>query len=122
MRRDHAQSTVAVLEPEPWTVDDLLRSIVTCDETFLPPVPLPWLTRAARLPGAALQFALVAWLESRLQGSEVFHVRTRWREEFGISRRAESRALDALEAAGLIQVMRHRGRRARMRIRFPAHS
>jgi DNA-binding transcriptional ArsR family regulator len=74
------------------------------------PVPWDWIVRASALPGKALVIGLCLW---RLQGATTSPTVTLSNAElspFGIDRAAKSRALDALEKAGLITAERKRGR------------
>lgn len=79
------------------------------------PVPLPWLQRAAALPGKALHLGIVLWflagVTKRQSGMSLEPSRLR---EFAVSRHAAYRALGSLEAAQLVRVTRHRGRAARV--------
>jgi hypothetical protein len=69
-----------------------------------------WLAIAARLPGKAFHVAVLLWHLRNLTRSP----KVRWRpskaREFGVSRYATRRGLDALEEAGLITVDRGVGR------------
>lgn len=86
-------------------------------EPFLKgPISLAWLAAASRLPGAAVNVGLILWYRAGLTGSMDVHIPAREREEFGVSRHAAGRALTALERAHLIEVERHRGRSARVRL------
>jgi hypothetical protein len=74
---------------------------------FIPPIPLGWFQRACQLPGKApVVLASVLWYLYRLKKSNTFVLAQARLNDFGISRRAKYRALDALEAAGLISVER----------------
>lgn len=70
------------------------------------PVPWPWIVAAATLPGRALLVGLCLW---RLAGStrnRTVVLGNRELAPFGIDRAAKSRALAALEGAGLITISR----------------
>jgi hypothetical protein len=74
------------------------------------PVPWDWIVRASALPGKALVIGLCLW---RLQGATKSPTVTLSNAElspFRIDRAAKSRALDALEKAGLITAVRKTGR------------
>ena len=74
------------------------------------PIPWWWILRAAELPGKALVVGLCLW---RLNGATKKNAITLSNTElkpFRVDRAAKSRALAALENAGLISVERHRGR------------
>ena len=74
------------------------------------PIPWAWITAAAALPGQALLVGLCVW---RLAGAMKSHIVSFGNSDLkplGIDRAAKSRALQALETAGLIAVARRRGR------------
>ena len=73
---------------------------------FIPPIPLGWFQRACQLPGRAPVLASILWRLYRLKKSKPFILAQARLNDFGISRRAKYRALEALEAAGLISVER----------------
>jgi hypothetical protein len=81
------------------------------------PVPWPWIIVAADLPGNALLIGLCLW---RLAGA--MKCKTVWLGNadltpLGIDRSSKSRALRALEGAGLIEVVRERGRFPKVTLR-----
>ena len=80
------------------------------------PVPLPWLARAARLPGCALQLGILLWYRAGMEGCKDILIRRSELELFGVSRYAKARALKAMEATGLVTVTRARGRSPRATI------
>lgn len=74
------------------------------------PIPWSWITAAAALPGHALLVGLCIW---RLAGATKSHTVSLGNSDLkplGIDRAAKSRALQALETAGLIAVARRRAR------------
>jgi hypothetical protein len=74
------------------------------------PIPWAWITAAAALPGQTLLVGLCVW---RLAGATKSHIVSFGNSDLnllGIDRAAKSRALQALETAGLIAVARRRGR------------
>jgi hypothetical protein len=82
-------------------------------EKFLKgPIPWKWLVIAARQPGKALHVAIELWHIAGLKRSGTFSLSMRWLSAFSMSRFSGYRGLAALEAAGLISVDRHRGRKA----------
>jgi hypothetical protein len=74
------------------------------------PIPLAWLQRAAAIPGKALHVALGLWLVSGLCRSKVFPFKRSVAAGLSVSPDATYDALTNLERAGLISVVRHRGR------------
>ena len=81
------------------------------------PIPLPWLQRAATLPGKALAAGIALWFQAGLTKSARVEFCSKLRNGFGISRQAGYRALTALEGAGLVDVERRRGRCARVTLK-----
>src|SRR5579859_7437185 len=78
------------------------------DRRFLRgPVPWGWLVRAARLPGKSLVVGLCLWRLSGAKRNETVMLANAELKPFGIDRAAKSRALAALEKAGLITVQHH---------------
>lgn len=74
------------------------------------PIGWDWLTAAARLPGKALHVALVIQFQWRLNKSRPFSLSSQEVRSLGMHRSTASRALAALASAGLVTVVRHRGR------------
>jgi hypothetical protein len=83
-------------------------------EKFLAgPIPLNWLSVAAMQPGKALQVALALWFWAGVKRSRQVPLRMSWlRTNFGVDRYSGYRGLAALERAGLVSVIRHRGRKS----------
>ena len=81
------------------------------------PVPLTWLAGAGAMPGKALAIGVFLWwragIEKRRSGLQL---NCRRLERFGVSRQACSRALSALERAGLVTVDRQSGKCPRVSI------
>ena len=84
-------------------------------ETFLKgPVPLGWLAQAACLPGKALHVGVFLWFLAGLKNTCVVLLANGRLSGFGVNRSAKYRALNSLEAAGLVSVQRRRGRSPRV--------
>ncbi len=80
-------------------------------EKFLKgPIPLDWLSTAARLPGKSLHVAIALWFTASLAKSATVPLSNLAGLPFGLDRNAKYRALDWLEKAGLICVERNLGR------------
>ena len=80
------------------------------------PVPIPWVERAAKLPGKALALGFgLWWLHGMGKGGEV-KLTKRLLETFNISRDAAADGLKRLEQSGLVQVKRAPGKRPSVRI------
>ena len=74
------------------------------------PVPWDWLIRANHLSRTALVVGLCLWRLSGVKRSRTIMLGTNELTPFGIDRAAKSRALTALEKAGLIRAERRPGR------------
>lgn len=75
------------------------------------PILLDWLAAAAAQPGKALHVGLGIWFWVGIKRSGQIALSGSWlRNTFGIDRWSFYRALAALEKAGLVSVVRHRGR------------
>jgi hypothetical protein len=76
------------------------------------PIPWNWLVIATRaLPrGKALHVAIVLWFQAHLQNSPTVKLSATRLRELGVDRHAGYRALDALEKAELVKVVRRPGR------------
>ena len=74
------------------------------------PIPLDWLSKAARLPGHALHIAVSIWFWHGILKTKTFKLSFRKMKELGVERTTGYRGLEALEAAGLVLVERKRGR------------
>ncbi len=84
-------------------------------ELFLKgPIPWNWLTRAARLPGRALQVALIVWFGAGLEKNRTVPFSYKRAAEMGCKREAARRGLAALERDGLVSVERGPGRSPRV--------
>jgi hypothetical protein len=71
------------------------------------PIPLPWLSAAAKLRGKApLAVALAVWFEAGRRRSNEVRLTTAILDRFAVTRKAKYTALAALEKAGLIRVRR----------------
>lgn len=80
-------------------------------ERFLKgPIPWEWLASSARLPGKALHVALELWHWAGITGKAQVKLSMSEMELLGVSRYSGARGLKALEGAGLVSAIRHRGR------------
>jgi hypothetical protein len=80
-------------------------------EKFLKgPIPLKWLTRAAKQPGKTLHIAIALWFLAGLKRKRTVALSDAVPRVLGVDRYAKYRALNALEEAGLVSVERHVGR------------
>jgi hypothetical protein len=101
------------IHPPPKRAAQLPRHKV--GELFLKgPVPWNWLTTAARLPGKALHVGVVLWHRAGLEKKTQVTLPSSRFKALGVSRYAGSRALAALEQAGLVAVVRKQGRAPRV--------
>ena len=69
------------------------------------------ISRAAKLPGKSLHVAMAILYLSGMQREKSFKLSGAALEKLGVGRQATYRALDQLEAAGLIRVRRSSGAR-----------
>jgi hypothetical protein len=73
------------------------------------PIPAEWIEQAARLPGKALQAALMIRYLDGFERTGTVKLRPSVRNAYGMDRFSCTRSLYRLEAAGLISVRRKRG-------------
>jgi hypothetical protein len=83
------------------------------------PIPLAWLSPAARLPGRALAVALSIWFERCRKRRNTVKLTSPLLARFGVNRKALYRGLQALESAGLVTVERQQGKNPVVTIRTP---
>jgi hypothetical protein len=74
------------------------------------PVNWNWLLRAMRRPGKALALGLMLWKEAGCEGGRTIHFCLSGAAAEGIPLTTARRAMNALEAAGLVCVERKPGR------------
>ena len=74
------------------------------------PIPLEWITTAAKLPGKALHVASVCCYLRGLRQSDTFDLSNTVVRDFGIGPRAKHAGLASLETGGLVRVERPAGR------------
>jgi hypothetical protein len=74
------------------------------------PIPLLWLTRAAKLHGKALAVGLALWFRRGVTGTTSVTFSRSLLARFEISRHANYRALKSLEQAGLVRVVSRLGK------------
>ncbi len=86
-------------------------------EKFLKgPIPLNWLSTAAKLPGKSLHVGIAIWFTASLEKSATVPLSNVAGLPFGLDRNAKYRALKWLEKAGLILVERKLGRSPKITI------
>jgi hypothetical protein len=74
------------------------------------PIPLDWLSAAARLPGKSLHVGIALWFMGGLHKSRAVPLSNIASLRFGLDRNSKYRALAWLEGAGLVTVERKLGR------------
>ncbi len=80
-------------------------------ERFLKgPIPLNWLSTAAKLPGKSLHVGIAIWFTASIAKSATVQLSNLGSLPFGLDRNSKYRALQWLEDAGLIAVERKLGR------------
>jgi len=77
---------------------------------FIHRVPVDWAAAAAILPGKCLAVGLALWFKYGMEKKRQVKVTRALLQKFGISRHSGRRAINQLEAAGLVTVDRGRGR------------
>ena len=75
------------------------------------PIPLEWVSRAAALPGKALNVAVALWWQHGMAKGKPFKLTRMSLKYLSVERAASSAGLARLEQAGLIQVERKMGQR-----------
>jgi DNA-binding MarR family transcriptional regulator len=80
------------------------------------PIPWSWIEKACRLSGKSLAVGLCLWRLAGATKSKTIKLSNSEVAALGIDRHAKTRALKQLEAAGLIEVIHHRGRFPRVTI------
>jgi len=80
------------------------------------PIPFPYLLKASNLPGRALHVFIAIWFLHGVTRKKTFNLNNSLLREFGVQRHAGYRALKELEKAGLISVVRCRGRNPQITI------
>ncbi len=75
------------------------------------PIPLAWVQQAAKLPGRTLHLGMTLWYLAGVRRSNKGAVSYKVAEHFGLNRYTVYRGLKRLEKAGLVVVLRVRGRR-----------
>ena len=74
------------------------------------PIPWPWVTTSAQLPGKAFQVGMAIWFLAGIKNSRTVALSGKTLEGLGVSRYVKYRGLKALEEANLVTVDRHAGR------------
>jgi DNA-binding transcriptional ArsR family regulator len=78
------------------------------------PIPWEWLQRAGRARGHALHVAVVLWFLAGIEKCSTIKLSNVVLAGFGVDRSTAQRGLKTLEVAGLVTVVRHRGRQPRV--------
>ncbi|MEW6406866.1 MAG: hypothetical protein AB1649_34245 [Chloroflexota bacterium] len=73
------------------------------------PIPLEWMAAAGRLPGKVMQVATALWFQFGVEKSLTVSLSSKVLKKFGVDRHSKSRALKALERAGLVSVKQSPG-------------
>ena len=97
-----------------------LTEVVTSKPFLKGPIPMDWLSSAARLPGKALNVALaIRWLDG-MNGGQPIKLTAKSLERLNVSQDAYRDGLRRLEKAGLVSVTRKPGQRPTVLVRQPA--
>jgi hypothetical protein len=93
------------------------KQVVNRNHRFLKgPIPFPYLLKASKLPGRALHVFIIIWFLHGVTKNKTFSLKNSLLREFGVQRHAGYRALNELEKAGLISVVRCKGRNPQITI------
>jgi DNA-binding transcriptional ArsR family regulator len=103
----HFAATGETVEGEVSALEQLANHVSDSARLFLKgPVPWPWIVTAAALPGKALIVGLCLWRLAGCLKSRTVTLGNADLKSFGVDRAAKSRALVALEGAGLVKIAR----------------
>jgi hypothetical protein len=80
------------------------------------PIPLPWLQRAASLPGKAYTLGSILWWFKGMNPTRPIKVTAKSLRNFSLSESAYLDGLKRLEEVGLVSVTRKKGQRALIEI------
>ena len=80
------------------------------------PIPLDWLTAAARLPGKAINVGIALWWLAGMSKTGVLKLTRQSQLALNTSKDAERDGLRRLQQAGLIELTAHPGQRHSVRI------
>ncbi len=83
------------------------------------PIPLPWLQRAASLPGKTYTLGSILWWFRGMNPTKPIKVTNKSLRGFSISEDAYLDGLKRLEETGLVSVTRKKGQRALIEILVP---
>ncbi len=75
------------------------------------PIPLDWLAIASKLGGKSLHVGIALWFFAGIKRRRSVPLNLSQSERFGFDRFSGSRALTALEQAGLVRLERYPGRK-----------
>jgi DNA-binding transcriptional ArsR family regulator len=104
-------ATGETMEGDVATLEQLADKLSGAGGRYLKgPVPWPWIVAAAALPGKALIVGLCLWRLAGATKNRTVVLGNVDLAPFGIGRAAKSRALAALEDAGLVTVTRQPNR------------
>jgi len=101
-RRPGCKPALAILESD-WRQEKKLN------HPLWGPIPWPWWRAASQLPGKAPHVALACWLKAGWERSARFKLAPAW-PELGLTQPSTYRGLESLAEAGLVEVIRSRGR------------
>ena len=80
------------------------------EKFILGPIPLPWIAQATRLRGSAVPVGLMLWHKRGMTKNRTVPYCHNHAAEVGVAYQASHRAIEALEKAKLIAVVRPDGR------------
>ncbi len=86
-------------------------------QQYIAAMPMGWIGATFKLAPFITKVALAVWFQVKRSRSGHAPISPKLLEQFGVSRKAGYIALNELEAAGLIEVARHRGRAPQVTIK-----
>ena len=86
---------------------------------FIRPCPVAWIGPAVELPGKACAVALACWYAAGKAKTKSVQITPKIRNEMRLEPKSFRLGLARIEAAGLVDVQRHRGRSPTITILLP---
>lgn len=109
-----------LFEPDSFRFPNAMKGIIETikrlprhksGEKFLKgPIPWDWVSMASKLPGKALHVANALWFIAGIKNCRTIALSGKVLRGMGVKRNAAYRGLTALEASGLVSVIKYSGR------------
>lgn len=105
---------------ESHTLTDRLRcgypSCELSDEFIQRPIPMVWISQVAKLPGKTINVAIALWWVHCISGGGEINLTRKALTLLNVNRETANDALERMERAGLIDVVRNVGMRHKVLI------